>query len=250
MDALSKFHTKSSKDADEEKTSKNTVTPGRGSRLIVRNIPFNTTEQDLRAIFLPYGPIHSIVIPTLKEPNSINSRKERIKGFAFIWMLSKKDAEKALEGCNGLVVRPGVAAELRLDKQIKKKQRRLDKKETMTVNEKADHVVVQDIKGRTIAVDWALSKDKWEEEMAKYEGSDNDEHNEESSGSDNKTDSILDSDRDENDSSDWVDQDEVMVVDSDTEQPIKPQLPDTDVGTTVFIRNVPFEATEDELRAL
>ncbi|KAG9080463.1 RNA recognition motif-containing protein [Ceratobasidium sp. 370] len=30
----------------------------------------------------------------------------------------------------------------------------------------------------------------------------------------------------------------------------RPQLPNTDVGTTLFVRNLPFEATEDDLRTL
>ena len=34
------------------------------------------------------------------------------------------------------------------------------------------------------------------------------------------------------------------------QKPAKPALPAPEVGTTVFIRNVPFEATEDELRTL
>ena len=38
--------------------------PSRASRLIVRNLPFDVTEQDLRAVFLPYGPIYAIHIPT------------------------------------------------------------------------------------------------------------------------------------------------------------------------------------------
>ena len=38
--------------------------------------------------------------------------------------------------------------------------------------------------------------------------------------------------------------------DEDEEAPVKPTLPDTDVGTTLFIRNVPYDATEDELRTL
>ena len=43
------------------------------------------------------------------------------------------------------------------------------------------------------------------------------------------------------------DEDE-MDVDEDDEKPGKPQLPAVDVGTTLFVRNVPFEATEDDLR--
>jgi RNA recognition motif-containing protein len=41
--------------------------------------------------------------------------------------------------------------------------------------------------------------------------------------------------------------------DSDAEsedQPSKPQLPPPESGTTLFVRNVPFTATDDELRAL
>ena len=34
------------------------------------------------------------------------------------------------------------------------------------------------------------------------------------------------------------------------DKPIKPQLPQTDVGTTLFIRNIPYDAIEDELRTL
>jgi nucleolar protein 4 len=52
----------------------------------------------------------------------------RNKGFAFVWMLSKKDAEKALEGCNGKAIRAGLAEELVSAKQKKKKQLRLEKK--------------------------------------------------------------------------------------------------------------------------
>jgi nucleolar protein 4 len=36
----------------------------------------------------------------------------------------------------------------------------------------------------------------------------------------------------------------------DEEESVKPQLPLTETGTTVFIRNVPFDATEDDLRTL
>jgi nucleolar protein 4 len=56
-------------------------------------------------------------------------------------MSSKKDAEKAIEGCNGMTVRAGTAAS--------------------SNNKRATE--------RVIAVDWALSKDKWEAEKAKIE---------------------------------------------------------------------------------
>ena len=36
----------------------------------------------------------------------------------------------------------------------------------------------------------------------------------------------------------------------DEEEPVKPTLPPPETGNTLFVRNVPFEATEDDLRTL
>ena len=45
-------------------------------------------------------------------------------------------------------------------------------------------------------------------------------------------------------------EDEDMNVDEEDDKPAKPQLPPPETGTTLFVRNVPFEATEDELRTV
>ncbi|KAF5368841.1 hypothetical protein D9758_002895 [Tetrapyrgos nigripes] len=277
--------------------------PSHASRLIVRNIPFNTTEQDLRAIFLPYGPIYSIHIPLEKvkdvdqsEVDEVkeedvdmeeegagpsnspkkNNMKPRTRGFAFVWMISKKDAEKAIEGCNGTVVRGGMAESMVEDKQKRKKQKRLEKKMKMKQQDKeADDEEVQEgedveLTGdeRIIAVDWALSKDKWQEEKAKMEviKSEDEDEDEEESGEESQSDTdsasseedeealgLHDDDDDssssshaEGNSEDEDSQDE----DAHSDAPVKPQLPAPESGTTLFIRNIPFTATEDELRTL
>ncbi|CAL1711095.1 unnamed protein product [Somion occarium] len=216
LDGLAKPSTKPSKsskqtpalDADMKTPAANGASgpaPSRASRLIVRNLPWNVTEQDLRAVFLPYGPIYSIHIP-VKEPeakseDSSERSKLRAKGYAFVWMLTE----------------------------------------------------------RVIAVDWALSKDKWEEAKAKIQ-EENDEKkeadedaNEDESGSDASSDEedghigVHHGDSDEEGSNGSRDDDE-MNVDEEEENPGKPQLPPPETGTTLFVRNVPFEATEDELR--
>lgn len=201
-------------------------------------------------------------------------------------MLSKKDAESALEGANGMKVRAGMAETLVKDKQKRKKlireERKLkerekarkerqakgedDEGEDTEDDEKEDAEQEQeqeqeksDLFGeRMIAVDWALSKDKWEEAKAKMQdeaGEEADSDAEESSSevsSDDDDDSHIGVHQEGSDSegSDGSDEDsDDMDVDEDGDQkPIKPQLPDVDVGTTLFVRNVPFEATEDELR--
>lgn len=253
-----------------------TTAPSHASRLIVRNIPFEATEQDIRAVFLPYGPIYSIHIPlddvqgeqSANEPTPAR-RKLRTKGFAFVWMLSKKDAEKVIEGCNGTVLRAGIAQSLVSDKQKKKKERRLEAKRlkgTLANKEKVDEEDAEEKEEnrqqeetnksteRVIAVDWALSKDRWEEERAKMEDVEMDNFSEsetinENDGSDGETDSADDHlgvhDGESQDNESESDEEE-----EDENERVKPQLPPPETGTTIFIRNVPFEATEDELRAL
>ncbi|TBU55534.1 RNA-binding domain-containing protein [Dichomitus squalens] len=263
--------------------------PNRNSRLIVRNLPFDITEQDLRAIFLPYGPIYSIHIPLtsdVKPEEGVKADegsdqkpqvKQRSKGFAFVWFLSRKDAEKAMEGCNGTEVEAGMAEALVSDKQKKKKQRREEKKLKAKAknedgeggeDEDEDDETDENRRKRTIAVDWALSKDKWEAEKAKVEEAlaeeehadvdmKDEEGSESSEGGSGESDSdeqlgVHDGDSDDSHSnSDGSDSDSGEDDDEEKDQkPAKPTLPAPEVGTTVFVRNVPFEATDDELRTL
>lgn len=278
---------------------KGVAAPSHASRLIVRNMPFNATEQDLRAIFLPYGPIYSIHIPIdtkavvpkdeVKEEDapesSTSPRKppqQRTKGFAFVWMLSKKDAERAMEGCNGMTLRAGMAESLVSDKQKKKKQRRLEKKSKEAAaargwkeggadaeEDEAEEEGQEDGDGddekektgaqdeaatrseeRVIAVDWALSKDKWEKEKAKMEEDEDEEMEDAEDGS---------SPSDEDDDGEQLGvhsgsgsepEDDDSDQEDDAEKPVKPELPPPAAGTTLFVRNIPFEATEDDLRTL
>ena len=269
--------------ADAKGKAPAVVAPSHASRLIVRNLPFNATEQDLRAIFLPYGPIHSVHIPLDDKPapkvedhaessTTAATRRPRTRGFAFIWMLSRKDAERAIEGCNGMVVRAGTAETLVLDKQKRKKVKRLERKAAAAatgVKEGGEEAGEDDLDEdedmekedkekddkrateRVIAVDWALSKDKWKEEKAKIQededvemasipsDSEDDDEDEDGLG--------VHSGSDDNDGDGDSQPDD---EDDNDEEPVKPQLPPPETGTTLFIRNIPFNATEDELRTL
>ena len=259
-----------------------TKAPSHANRLIVRNLPFTTTEQDLRSIFLRYGPIYSINMPLNASPSSketvkteedaeqLDSAPRLNKGFAFIWFYSRKDAEKAMEGINGTVVRAGAAEELVKSKQKKKKERRVERKLAAQKERESTGDVEGDKEAeerendaqkseRVVAVDWALSKDRWEEEKAKMDEEVVSE-SEESDGGNSSSDSEgADEEGEEESGSDAHDQEasngETRSDQSEDERdeddkPMKPQLPQTDVGTTLFIRNIPYDATEDELRTL
>jgi len=190
-------------------------------------------EEDVKAVFLPYGPIHSIDIP--------KGENDRAKGFAFVWMMSKGDGQRALEKCNGMEIRAGIAEQLVQAKQKKKKQVRIEEKVRKEQGKAEEEVAGV---GRVIAVDWALSKNRWEEAKAKtevdgdVEMSEGDSSGEE--GSENEDDSGPGTGEEE-DSVDRSDE-----GDSEGEDPKKPKLPPPEAGTTLFVRNIPFEASEDE----
>ncbi|EEB95927.1 hypothetical protein MPER_05028, partial [Moniliophthora perniciosa FA553] len=159
------------------------------------------------------------------------------------------------------------------DKQKRKKQKRIEKrlKATKATEDEAaeEEKEVDDTDARTIAVDWALSKDKWEEEKAKLQvknADDEDTEMQDISGSESGSDTDASghdefdsdvvgvhegtSDEDgEGDEGEGGDENEHGGRDKD-DTPVKPELPPPDAGTTLFVRNVPFTATEDELRTL
>jgi nucleolar protein 4 len=179
--------------------------PNRASRLIVRNLPWDATESELRKLFLPHGVVYSVEIPTEPwEPDGKHD-KPKTKGFAFIWMLTKQDAEAAISKVNG-----------------------------------------SSIKDRTVAVDWALSKEKWLDAKEKME--------EEIEVEVDNSDKSMDEDDDEDGLGVHSDRDISMHSQDDDEEesedPTKPELPPPEAGTTLFIRNVPWEATEEDLRHL
>jgi len=75
-------------------------------KIYVGNLSYDATEQDLRQQFEAFGAVDTVSVITDRDTG-------RSKGFAFIEMASKLEAEAAIQGLNG--------------KQLKER--------TMTVNE-------------------------------------------------------------------------------------------------------------------
>ncbi|XP_038608803.1 RNA-binding protein 28 [Tachyglossus aculeatus] len=82
------------------------------ARLIIRNLSFKCSEDDLKASFAQFGAVLEVNIP--KKPDG------KMRGFAFVQFKNLLEAGKALKGMN-----------------------------------------MKEIKGRTVAVDWAVAKDKY-----------------------------------------------------------------------------------------
>ncbi|XP_029779729.1 RNA-binding protein 28 isoform X2 [Suricata suricatta] len=82
------------------------------ARLIIRNLSFKCSEDDLKTIFAQFGAVLEVNIP--RKPDG------KMRGFAFIQFKNLLEAGKALKSMN-----------------------------------------MKEIKGRTVAVDWAVAKDKY-----------------------------------------------------------------------------------------
>ena len=63
-------------------------------KIYVGNLSYDVTEDELAAEFGTYGNVESVVIPADKFSG-------RPRGFAFVEMASKSEAEAAIEGING-----------------------------------------------------------------------------------------------------------------------------------------------------
>ncbi len=65
--------------------------------IFVGNLDFNTTEDDLRQLFSPYGAVDRVAIMTDRETG-------RSRGFGFVEMANTEEGEKAIAALNGAKV--------------------------------------------------------------------------------------------------------------------------------------------------
>jgi RNA recognition motif-containing protein len=63
-------------------------------KLYVGNLPYSTTDDDLRTLFAEYGTVESTAVISDRETG-------RSKGFGFVELSSKEEADKAIEALNG-----------------------------------------------------------------------------------------------------------------------------------------------------
>ncbi len=63
-------------------------------RLYVGNLPYSTTEDELRELFDGYGAVEQVQVATDRETG-------RSRGFAFVDMATDSDAQSAIEGLGG-----------------------------------------------------------------------------------------------------------------------------------------------------
>jgi len=224
VDLAERRHRNTADDAEDVPHTK----PGRPvpqpTKLIVRNLPWTIkTSEQLSHLFRSYGKVRFADLP---------NNKGKLKGFGFVTLRGRKNAEKALEGING-----------------------------------------KEIDGRTVAVDWAVDKATWDQQQEKEqekEASDDPIAQEDPESDDGSESSAVGTtgkpvddelnadlenfmknhlqnleDEDEEDE-DEDDSDEDKATTKEAEK--KPQRKTTDNSSTLFIRNLPFTSTDEQLK--
>ncbi|KIW01644.1 uncharacterized protein PV09_06830 [Verruconis gallopava] len=186
------------------------------SKLIVRNLPWSVdTPEKLTRLFLSFGKVNQAIVP--------KDNHGRMKGFGIVMLRGRKNAEHALEKVNG-----------------------------------------KEVDGRILAVDWAADKETWQKAQAQARAtsteelkkeavederidsgqSEHEDVEEEESSSDN-----LDGDDDEsgdsNHGADDADEDVGSENESEDDSVRKPKS--TGNESVLFIRNLPFTTTDDDL---
>lgn len=191
--------------AEREQQMKDAQTP----KLIVRNLPWTVkTPEDLQKLFRSYGKVNFVNLP--KKPNG------ELRGFGFVSLRGKKNAEKAIQELNGKEIdeRP-IAVDWAVDR---------DTWQELQKSEKDDGAVeAQD--EDTDAESSVVSSD----DESDVEQSEDDED-------------LEDSNTDYEDVSE--DDEEGGIGLEDDDEDVKPEREDY----TVFIRNLPFTVDDETLK--
>ncbi|CAM9821027.1 unnamed protein product [Ectocarpus sp. 6 AP-2014] len=213
-------------------------------RLIIRNLNFHAKEEDLAEAFSEFGPLSEVHIPTVKvtsrrrvkgtdEQESVTENRSR--GFGFVQFLCPKDAARVVK----------------------------------------DHGVLK-IKGRDAAVDYSITKEKYSAlnqgapstpAAAGSDDDDNEEQEERGDGMD--VDSEEDDDEEEEEEEGGAaggsDDDESEGEEDGAEEPKEggpdagagveraverkqQRAPDVNHGCTIFVRNVAFDSSQEEVK--
>lgn len=214
-------------------------------RLIVRNLPWKYRETELRGLFTKFGTVHDVSLPRKYEGGPL-------RGFGFVQMENLQAAEKAIAVLNGTKHHDrAIAVDWALAKDRFEEAEAKDLTEAPTA---AAEIADED---QDVEMEDVSAESEVEGEESK-EGSEDDDEDA-SEDEDNKDleldlDQLKDSDEEEAEDSD----EEMNAEEEDAaalagleaeeaEEKTKFVLPDPSEGTTLFIRNLDFDATKDDL---
>ena len=254
--------------ADDDAASKD-------GRLIIRNLSFHCTEDELRDVFAEHGDVTDVRIPKNAEG--------RARGFGFVQFVDRDTAEQVVQASESLAIRGRpVAVDFSVPKTKYVEMQQAQQANQVPVDNSAESLAVaqmeeqqsQPAKPSAASSEPDNDGDDSEQEDDSEEdsddsdsGSDDSEESEDSDSSvdsgDEETDGPADDDDDDDDDDDEDDDDEESEDDDEEDEVEKPdktnavaqRQPDAvhrpkgvGLDNTVFCRNVLFETEESAIR--
>lgn len=230
-------------------------------KLIVRNLPYNTTEQQIHDVFSAIGPLSSVHLPPQPLTTSAAAAKTkrallRGKGFAFIIYDNILDAKRAIDELNGHEINARkVAVDWTLDKAHYLERRGADVKAIAEQKAKveADRAEKLKMKAQRREENIANRERKRAERLSpKNESAANGsqatgESDAAADDDDDDVDQSLSASDSESDAHQFSDaEDNAAVVHGEVTKP-PPRSTNARPENTVFIRNVSYDTTEEQL---
>ncbi|KAI1465044.1 RNA-binding domain-containing protein [Daldinia caldariorum] len=209
-------------------------------KLIVRNLPWSIKKSDqLAALFQGFGKVKYADLP---------NDKGKLSGFGFITMRGRKNAEKAMEAINGKTIDGRtLAVDWAVDKQTWEQQKQQDKIDKKSKKAKRDEASEEDAKSDKAEDEKEDEKEDDDEDDEEDEDIKNFMKNHMENLEDEDSDANQDEDKDEDEDEEDAEDDEGGAALGSKSTPKKPLT--TDNRSTIFIRNLPFTATDAELKA-
>ena len=209
----------------------------RPPKLIIRNLPWSiNTSAKLEELFKKFGKVKHADIPKSKD--------DKQKGFGFVVMRGRKNAEKALEAINGSMAGGRtLAVDWAVDKDVwQNKNKSEDVKEDEESEAEADGGAALEKK--------APAEDNEEDDVANFFKNFGDELESEPETGDEDEPSDEDlGDENEEDDEDSEDFEDIKSDDgSEVQMPKKEKVLITDNSSTLFLRNLPFTIRDNALK--
>ncbi|GMS84571.1 hypothetical protein PENTCL1PPCAC_6746, partial [Pristionchus entomophagus] len=203
-------------------------------RIIIRNLPFQTTKEDLEKACTPFGEYTEVVLPKCKDKKFPNS----CAGFGFVQYKTEEEAEKGLKGLNEAKIHGRkIAADWTMPKDTYETAKHEEKEELAkkVKVEKTEDGGKKEKKGKKKEVDEESEKEDEDDEDIEME---------------------KDEDDSEDDDEEKSDEDEEKSEDEDEDGEGKkgegkvPRKEDNAVAEkrVIFLRNLSFQTTDESLK--
>ncbi|KAJ2904258.1 uncharacterized protein MKZ38_008469 [Zalerion maritima] len=236
-------------------------------KLIIRNLPWSIKKpEDLSKLFLSFGKIKFADLP---------QSQGKLSGFGFVTLRGRKNAETAIAALNGKEIdgrtiavdwavdketwEKEKAKEIAAEKAVRRAAREAEKEaKKKGKNEDGKDKNKESEEEKTDAEEPKVSKatDDYDpdadiaafmDKMEDFDSEPEDEGDEDDEVEWENTDDEDTSSEEDEDASDKDSEDKDAASDDEHEAP-KPKKPLTDNTTTVFVRNLPYTTTDEELK--